>query len=200
MCYPVHISRHRGRKSEHCYTIIGVASPAKKLPTNAEATAIKKPSENPKRVSFCVFIHQMNFMAFLPISGPIRSESFPKTASTAIAVGDALETASGAMNPADAADVSLFGVSMQKIASTDADYASTTLIGVWIMDPQTEWLADVGTGTATAALVGTKCDLAAAGTLDVTATSHNVFTITKFISATQVVGRFNASYIFRNAA
>lgn len=139
-------------------------------------------------------------MAFLPASGKITSEAFPKTASTAIAAGAVLETASGAMNPADAADVSLFGVSMQTIASTDADYASTTPIGVWILDPGTKWFADVGTGTATAALIGTTCDLKDSVSLDVTATSHNVFTITDFIDATHVMGRFNASYIFRNAA
>lgn len=139
-------------------------------------------------------------MAFLPYSGKVKCESFPKTASTAIAVGAALETAAGAMNPADAADVSLFGVSMQKITSADSDYATTNNIGVWIMGPDTEWLADVETGTATAALIGTTCDLASSTGLDVTATAHNVFTITRFISATQVVGRFNASYQFRNAA
>ena len=68
------------------------------------------------------------------------------------------------------------------------------------MNPDTEWYMDVGTGSATAALIGTRCDLKDSVSIDVTATSHNQVTITKFIDATHVIGRFNGSYQFKTAA
>lgn len=140
-------------------------------------------------------------MAFLPYSGKVEFESFPKTASTAIAMGAVLEQdGSGAVNPADSADTSLFGVSMQTIASTDADYASTTPIVVAVMNPGTTWLADVTTGTATAAMVGLRRDLDSSVGVNVNGTSHNQVTIVKYIDASHVVVRFNASYQFVNAA
>lgn len=135
----------------------------------------------------------------MPISGPVKSEYFRKTASTAINVGDVLESASGAVNPADSSDLNLYGVSAQKIASTDTDYADNTRIMCWIMNPDIEWLADVGTGTATTANEGIKYDLTDADSIDLNATTHGVFTVTRFVSATQVIGRFNASYQFRPA-
>lgn len=139
-------------------------------------------------------------MAFLPATGKIQCESFPKTASVAINVGDVLEITSGAVNPADSADTSLFGISLRKVASTDSDYASTTPISVVVLDANQTYFADVGTGSATAASVGVQYDLSSAGGIDVTATTHKVFTVTEFIDATHVKGRFNASYIFRNAS
>lgn len=139
-------------------------------------------------------------MAFLPASGKVQCEAFPKTASAAIACGAVLEAdGSGAVNPADAADLNLFGISMKTIASTDADFASTTPIPVIMLNAETEFFMDVGTGTATAALVGTKCDLKDSISIDVTATAHNQVTITGFISGTLVKGRFNGSYLYRPA-
>src|SRR5690242_10179970 len=112
-------------------------------------------------------------MAFLPVSGKIQCEAFPKTASTAISAGAVMEAdGSGGINPADAADTSLFGISMRKVTASDDDYASTTPIGVIMLNADTEFYADVGTGTATAALVGTQCDLKDSVSIDVTATTH----------------------------
>ncbi len=140
-------------------------------------------------------------MAFLLISGKPTVQAMPKTASTAIACNAVLEAdGSGAVNPADAADVSLFGVSQQAITSSDSDYASTTPIGMIKLTDDLVFEADVETGTATAALVGTRCDLATSTGIDVTATSHNQVTIVGFISASKVLVQFNGSALFRNAA
>lgn len=120
--------------------------------------------------------------------GSAHVEWFPKIASTAIAVGDLMYAdGSGAVQPADSTSGMHIGVSMKKIAATDADYASTTLIPVLVPGDDTEWLVDVGTGTATAALVGTRFDLKDANEADVSATSKNVLWCTKFVSATKVV-------------
>ena len=139
-------------------------------------------------------------MAFLLSSGKPVTEAFGKTASAAIACNAVLEAASGLVNPADAADISLFGISQQAVTSADANYALTTPIGVIVLNPDLVFEADVGTGTATATLIGTRCDLKDSVSIDVTATAHNQVTIVGFISATKVLVRFNSSYQFVNAA
>lgn len=107
---------------------------------------------------------------------------------------------SGTVNPADAADVSLFGISLRAVVAADSDYAQTTPIPVIVLNADTTFLADVGTGTLTTAMVGNKYDLKDSVSIDVTAQSHNVVTIVQFISTTKAVVRFNSSYQFRNAA
>ena len=140
-------------------------------------------------------------MAFALKTGKPEVEWFPKTSSTAISIGAVLEAdGSGAVNPADSADVSLFGISLRSVVSTDSDYATTAMIPCLVLNSNCTFEADVITGSATAALVGTKCDLATSLGVDVTATAHNQVTIVGFISATKVVVRFNGSYQFRNAA
>ncbi len=137
---------------------------------------------------------------FLPCSGKIQCEFFPKAASTAISAGAVLETSGGTVDPADASDTSLFGISLRAVTAADTDYASTTPLPVVMLTPDLEFYADVGTGSATSSLVGTTCDLKDSVSLDVTASDHNVFTITQVIDATHVRGRFNASYMFVNAS
>lgn len=127
-------------------------------------------------------------MAFTHFSGKVRVEWYPKKASTAFAVGDLVYAdGSGAIQPADSTSGMHIGVIQKAVASTDSDYASTTLVPVLVPTDDTEWLVDVGTGTATAALVGTRFDLKDANEADVSATSKNVLVCTRFISATKVV-------------
>lgn len=132
-------------------------------------------------------------MAFTHFTGRVRVEWYPKKASTAFAVGDLVYAdGSGAIQPADSTSGMHIGVIQKAVASTDSDYASTTLVPVLVPTDDTEWLVDVGTGTATAALIGTRCDLKDANEIDVSATSKNVVTVTRFISATKVVVKINA--------
>lgn len=140
-------------------------------------------------------------MAFLPITGKIQCESYPKTASTAFSVGQAVVLTSGQLATATTTSTKQVGVCMRKVASSDSDYASTTPVSVWSLQPDTEFLVDGITGTATAALVGTQCDIASGGlTADVGTDVHHQLTITKFIDASTVVVKFNSAYEFANAS
>ena len=138
-------------------------------------------------------------MAFIPYQGKTQVEPFTYAASTAIALGDALKFSSGYLVQATAGQtVPTAGVSLQTIASTDADYASPKLSGVVMLTPDLVFLADVGTGSATIANVGVGYDLAAAGTVDLTASTHKVVTVVGVVSATKVLVKFNSAYEFVN--
>lgn len=138
---------------------------------------------------------------FLPIKGKIQCDSYPKTASTAFSVGQAVVLTSGQLATATTTSTLQAGVMMKKIASTDSDYASATPVSVWSLQPDTEFLADVITGTATAALVGTTCDIASGGLgPDVGTDTHHQLLITGFVSATQVIVKFNSANTFKNAS
>ena len=58
-----------------------------------------------------------------------------------------------------------------------------------------EFECDNVVGTATTGMVGKSYDLGDSMTLDVATQADKVFTITKYISATKVWGRFNAEYL-----
>ena len=140
-------------------------------------------------------------MAFEQHSGKARTEWYPKKASTVFAKGDLVYAdGSGAIQPADATSGMHIGVIQKAVAATDDDYASTTLVPVLVPTDDTEWLVDVGTGTATAALIGTQFDLTDAAGVDVSATSKNVVTCTRFISASKVVVKVNAMIANRDVA
>lgn len=130
---------------------------------------------------------------FKRLSGTHRVEYYPKKASQAMAIGDLMYAdGSGAIQKADSTSGQHIGVCMKTIASTDADYAETTKIPVDVADPNDLWIVDVGTGTATAALIGTTIDLKDENEADVSATSKNVLTVVGFISATQIIVKINA--------
>lgn len=138
-------------------------------------------------------------MAFIPYQGETQVEPFTITASTTISVGDALKFSSGKLIRATAAQtVPTAGVSLSAYASTDSDYASDKFVGVVMLTPDLVFLADVGTGTATIANVGVGYDLAAAGTVDLTATTHKVVTVVGVISTSKVLVKFNSAYEFVN--
>lgn len=131
-------------------------------------------------------------MAFRIKSGAYRVEWYPKAASVAIAVGDMLVWSSNNVTPAAAGNSTnnFAGIAMKVVASTDSDYASNTLVPVAVPTSDCEVEAAIGTGTASASNVGIGYDLAAAGTLDLTATTHKNFFITKFVSSSLVLGKF----------
>jgi hypothetical protein len=132
-------------------------------------------------------------MAFVHYSGPVSVKWYPKKASTAFAVGDLVYAdGSGAIQPADSTSGDHLGVIQKLVAATDSVYASTTLVPVLVPQNNTMWLADVGTGTFTAAMVGSRYDLKDANELDVSATSKKVVTIEKYVSATKAVVTINA--------
>jgi len=130
-------------------------------------------------------------MSFQPIrSGLEEIKYLPKRASTAISNAALLAPdGAGAVQPAVAATTKVIGASLRTVVSTDADYAQNTLIPYFEPTDTTEFLADVGTGTMTTALVGTYCDLKDSVSIDVTASAVKTVFLQAFVSATQAIVR-----------
>lgn len=144
-------------------------------------------------------------MAFIHVSGPAKNEPFAKLASTAIAIGSVLSfRPTGYVSQAIAESVRLAGVSVKKIASTDDDFASNTIIPVIVPGEEDIFEATVS-GTATQANVGKQYDLTAvaAGTaqaVNLSGTTYKVVTVVGFISSSAVLVKFNGNYVYANKA
>jgi hypothetical protein len=131
-------------------------------------------------------------MSFLRISGKPRLQWYPKAASTDFNVGDLVyPNGSGAIIPADSTSGNHLGVALKAVASTDDDYASTTLVPIDEVGEDDIFEATV-TGTLTTAMVGNFYDLSNAYTVNVGATSKKVVRCVGFISATKGLFKINA--------
>lgn len=140
-------------------------------------------------------------MAFSLFSGPVRTEWYPKAASTAFAFGDLVYfDLSGAIIPADSTSGNHAGIIQKAIASTDSDYASTTSVPVQKISIDNLVRCDNVDGTLTAAMVGGYYDLSNAESVNVGAQSKNVVLVKKFISATEGVFAINATAEVVNVA
>jgi len=123
-----------------------------------------------------------------------------KTASTVFAKGGLVNMVSGYLLPADATSGDFYGIVQKAVVATDDDYADNTFILVEVpVDKMCEFEAPVD-GTLTQALVGTAMDLTDSENVNQAATSKEVVTCTKFISASK--GRFilNATADVANVA
>ena len=131
--------------------------------------------------------------------GGAHIEWYPKTASTAYAFNDAvtiLSTVAGVGTLAKVVDGStyIYGLIQQTIASTDSDYAVASLVPVLVGDVDSEFVFDVSTGSAATTDIGEMCDLDDENSLDVTDHTTGQVRITKVLSATKVVGKFNKGF------
>lgn len=132
-------------------------------------------------------------MAFTLVrpSAVARFEDWSKTASTAYAIGQMVQpdgdNSGVGFDSCVAASTAVLGCVQQTIASTDADYASTTRINL-LIDEFGEWEAGVGTGTPTANYEGLFCDFHSTTGINVdpTATTTKVFLIQRFISTSKL--------------
>ena len=143
-------------------------------------------------------------MAFIHVRGPAKTEGFAKLVSTAIAAGSVLSFTTGYVSQAAVASLRVAGISLKKIASTDGDFASATLIPVIIPGEEDVFETTV-VGTATQANVGGQYDLSSAngGTsqeVRLAGTTNKVVTVVGFISASRVLVKFNANYVYENKA
>ena len=143
-------------------------------------------------------------MAFIHVSGPATTEAFAKLASTAIAAGSALALTSGYLAQATVASLRIAGVAIQKIASTDGDFASATSIPVIIPGEEDVFEATVS-GTATVSLIGDQFDLTAtnqgtAQAVNLSGTTNKVVTMVGFISSSLILVKFNSNYVYANKA
>ena len=142
--------------------------------------------------------HKTRFMnSFTIWSGDTYVDWAPKLVSTALTANAMLRwNGSGYLTQAtDAAGQNPFaGVGLRTVASTDSDYASATKIPFVVPASDTIFLAPVVTGTLTAAMVGTYCDLASTGVgIKVTTTAQVGILIVGFISATQALVKINSA-------
>ena len=138
-------------------------------------------------------------MAFIQKSGPAKGEVFNKTASVAFSLNAVVQLASGLLTPGTSASTYLVGVTQRAVTASSPDYALANGLQVVAIHPDSEFEVDVGTGSAVEAThVGNSYDLKDSVSIDLTATTHKVFTVTKVLSTTKVLGKFNAAYIYRN--
>lgn len=132
-------------------------------------------------------------MAFKAAKGKWGLRWYPKKASTAFTINALVQyDGSGAVEPSTTSSLDNVGIIRKTIASTDSDYASTTLVPVEVpLSPTCEVEFDVGTGTLTAADVGLYIDLASSTAADQSASAHDIILVTKFISASKGLGILN---------
>jgi hypothetical protein len=83
----------------------------------------------------------------------------------------------------------ILGLIQKTIASTDADYASATLVPVLVPEVNTEFVFDVSTGTAATTDRGEMIDADDENSVDVNAYTVGVVEVTDIISGTQIVGK-----------
>lgn len=115
-------------------------------------------------------------------------ETAPKQASTAFNVGEFVQwNGTGEVEPLEPTSP-VAGLCLEKISSTDEDYASERQIHLDLsIESNDRFIMSVGTGTATANMIGSTFDVdgSDAGALDVSGAGTQ-FTITQFFSATSV--------------
>lgn len=132
-------------------------------------------------------------MAIRLYAGKAHTEWYPKTASETFTINDLVYLSGGYVTKfADAVDQPPLGLIQKAVAATDTDYASATKVPVLIGDLNTEYLCDVSTGTAAVTHVGTWIDVDDENSVDVNASTYDIFFVTKFISTTQVVGKLQS--------
>ena len=131
-------------------------------------------------------------MIFQRESGKPYIQPYKKTASTPFAAGDPVTVSGGLLVKAGAAvtPATLVGIINRDVTSQDRDYAEQSFVEVEVPDDGSVFVAEVGTGTALATMVGGRYDLDANGKVNVTAQVTNVVEIVRFIDASTVVVKF----------
>ena len=120
-----------------------------------------------------------------------RLQWYPKKASTTFTFNDLvfLDT-DGYLDKA--ADGTLFvptGLIQKTIAATDSDYASATRVPVLVPGAHAEFECDVSSGSAAQTDVGEWIDIDDHNSVDVGASTYDIFLVTRVISATKVIAK-----------
>lgn len=153
--------------------------------------------------TFRVFVINSNLynMSMKWIKGRTTIREFPRTSSTTFTKNSLVYFVSGLIAPADATAGDIAGICIEDVASTDSDFATAAVpIKVEVaMDRQCVLEADV-TGTLVTTSVGVTYDLSTALVVDQAASSKDVVTCVKFISATKGQFVLNSTFdVFRTA-
>lgn len=129
------------------------------------------------------------------ITGAANIIAYPKSASETFAFNDVVMlSATGYLTKALSSTprAQIVGLIQTTVLSTDADYASATMVPVDVPDQESEFEADVDTGTAVQAMVGSRFDLNDNNGVNVSGTgkSTGVFEVIKIMSTSKVRGKF----------
>lgn len=107
-------------------------------------------------------------MAILRQNNQKNVQMIAKAASTAIAVDEILTiSAAGFVTPAVAASANLIGLSMERVASTDTDFAGTRKIQIDVPTGAQPFILDTTGGAVAQTMVGEFFDLSNSTTLNV---------------------------------
>lgn len=125
--------------------------------------------------------------------GTEHIEFHPKVVSTAFAFNDLVYLdGNGYLTPAvDGSLIKPLGLIKKTIATTDSDYATATRVPVEVAGVNSVYLCDVSTGSAAITDVGEHIDIDDANSVDVAASTYDIFFVTDIISATQVLAKLN---------
>ena len=120
-----------------------------------------------------------------------RVHWYPKLASTTFTFNDLvyIDGDGYLIKAVDGAAITPIGLIQKTIAATDTDYASATRVPVLVPGPDAEFELDVTTGTAAQTDVGEWIDIDDHNSVDVAASTYDIFFVTKFVSATKVIGK-----------
>jgi hypothetical protein len=125
--------------------------------------------------------------------GKWKTEYYPKKASVVIVKGTPVEWEAGyvkqATTTAGASDTPLAGIyNGPTLASTDADYASNTLVPVLVpAEPMAKVQMTVSTGSLAATDAGKSFDIDANSSVTVSTTTNEPVTCVRYLSATEGV-------------
>lgn len=123
--------------------------------------------------------------------GNYHIEYFPKKVSVAFALNDLVYLDSNGYLD-KAADGGLFvplGLIQKKVTATDSDYAVATRVPVLVPDANTVFLCDVSTGTPAQTDVGEWIDIDDENSVDVDASTYDIFYVVGIVSATQILAK-----------
>ncbi len=109
-------------------------------------------------------------MSVIRVSGTPNVQNFVKTASTAYTANQFVKLTSGQLIASIDGDISILGIGLETVASTDADYATARPTPVDMIDDRSV-LQITTIGTLTAAMVGLYFDIDDAGTADAATSS-----------------------------
>lgn len=125
-----------------------------------------------------------------PYRGKFVTEWYPKKVSTAFAMNDMVYIdTNGFVDKATSTSTPVIGLIQKVVASTDTDYATASLVPVLVPGVDAEFLCDVSTGSAATTDIGEFIDIDDENSVNVTASSIDVFFVTSILSATQVTAK-----------
>jgi hypothetical protein len=126
-----------------------------------------------------------------PYRGNFHTEWYAKLASTTFTINDLvyIDGDGYLIKAVDGANIVPVGLIQQTVAATDTDYASATKVPVLVGDKDAEYLCDVSTGSAATTDIGEWIDIDDHNSVDVTASTYDVFFVTDVISTSKVLAK-----------